>query len=442
MTDKVLFVDDEGNILKSLKRLLLDEDFDVMTANSGTEALEILRNDPEIGLIVSDQRMPEMTGVDFLEKSKEISPDALRILLTGYADINAAVDSINRGGAYRYLSKPWKDEELIQVIKDAANRSSLLKENKRLAGIVKRQNEELRDWNTQLEVMVQQQTIDIQNQNASLIKLNEQLKGNFRKFLEVFSNLIEMRDKSVSSHSKNVAALARQTAMAMALSEQEITDILVASLLHDIGKIGIPDSILMKEVETLLAFERKEYELHPVRGQAAVSAISEFREAGIIIRHHHEQVDGLGYPDGLKKNNIPAGSRIIALADAVDRLANSGPSATKNDYNRALKHIEFYLNTKFDSDIFHFMRPFILEKIQVSAAQKASGEIELHPDKLMPGMVLSRDVRSGTGLLLLAGGIVLEQKSITGLRHYYRIDPPKSGVFVRQAQVKSSSSPK
>ncbi len=435
---RILFVDDEENILRSLKRLFMDEDFEVITAASGEEALEILKNNKDISLIVSDQRMPGLTGVDFLEKAKEIVPDALRIVLTGYADINAAVDAINRGGAYRYITKPWNDEELIQVLRDAAQRYSLLIENRRLTEIVKRQNEELKNWNTQLEVLVQEQTVDIQNRNKTLQKLNEQLKRNFRNSIEAFSSLIDMRDKSVSSHSKNVAAIARQTAIAMSQPEQAVSNIFVAALLHDIGKIGIPDLILMKDADRLNDHEKKEYKLHPIRGQVAVDAIEGFQEIGIFIRHHHERVDGCGYPDSLKKKAIPVGSRIIALADAVDRLANSSFSSAEKDYKKVISEIEFYLDTKFDRTIFHFMRPIVIKKMLTLATQGNSREVEIiHPDMLMIGMVLSRDVRSGTSLLLLAGGTVLDRKAITSLRRCYEIDPFK-GIFVKKETIKEA----
>lgn len=427
---QILFVDDEENILRSLRRLLVDEELEVFIANSGEKALDVLRENPDICLIVSDQRMPGLTGVDFLERSRQVAPDALRILLTGYADITAAIDAINRGGAFRYITKPWKDEDLTQILKDAVMRSNLMRENKRLTEIVKRQNEELKQWSAQLEVMVQEQTIDIQNRSKELEQLNVQLQKNFRNSIEVFTNLMEMRDKTVSSHSKNVAALARQTAAAMSLEEKEITPIVVAALLHDIGKIGIPDGILSKPPELLSDIEQKEYEQHAVRGQVAVEALEEFRAVGIMIRHHHERVDGLGFPDGLKKNDIPIGSRIISLADAYDRLANSVLSPAKNDAQKALGEIEFHLGTRFDRTVFEFMRPFIASKVSQASPTEPPKELEVHPDALKPGMVLSRDVKSGTGLLLLAKGIVLDEKRIAGLRHYYRIDPARTGVFI------------
>jgi putative nucleotidyltransferase with HDIG domain len=436
-TLKVLFVDDEENVLKSLKRLFIDEDFEIFTANSGKAGLEVVK-ELEMSVVVSDQKMPEMGGAEFLEKAGELSPDSVRIVLTGYADVNAAINAINKGGAYRYITKPWNDGDLITTVKDAAERFRLIKENRRLTELTGKQNEELKKWNTQLEVMVQEQTIDIQNHNKELQKLNEQLRMNFRKSIEAFSGLIEMRDKSVSSHSKNVASLAGKTAKAMSLSEHEVNNVLVAALLHDIGKIGIPDSILLKKEDDLTEYEIKEYRLHPVRGQVAVAGIEGFQEIGLMIRHHHENVDGSGYIDGLKKNAIPLGSRIISAADAIERTANNRYSLTKNNYQKAINEVELQLDKKFDGQIFPFLRRIVEEKIRATADQDFSGELEMHPERLAPGMALSRDVRSGSGMLILAQGIVLDRKIISAIQRYYDIDPPKNGVFVIRSKVLKS----
>ncbi len=425
---KILFVDDEENILKSLKRLFIDEEIEVFTANSGGAGLDIIKKN-EISVVISDQKMPEMNGVEFLARAKEISPDSIRIILTGYADINAAMDAINKGGAYRYITKPWDDTDIILLIKDSIEKYRLIKENKDLTELTKKQNEELKKWNTQLEIMVQEQTIDIQKQNKKLQELNEHLEKNFKQSIEVFSGLIEMRDKTISNHSKNVASIAIQNAKAMALSDHDVNNIFVAALLHDIGKIGIPDSILAKREEEWNEFERNEYILHPIRGQVAIASLEGFQEIGLLIRHHHENVDGTGFPDGLKRTAIPLGSRIISMADAVDRIANGNPLA-KNNYQKALNEIELYLDKKYDRHIFHYLEYIISEKINEISAQDFSSELEVHPSKLVPGMIISRDIRSGSGILILAQGIILDKKIINAIQRYYEIDPPESGIFI------------
>jgi DNA-binding NtrC family response regulator len=151
----ILFVDDEENILSALKRLLREEPYEISTANSAAAGIDILKRRPDIGVIVTDQRMPGMSGVEFLEKARELVPDATRIVLTGYADITAAVDAINKGGAYRYIGKPWNDEDILVIVREAASRHALVRENKRLTDIVHRQNLELQRRNALLEELYQ-----------------------------------------------------------------------------------------------------------------------------------------------------------------------------------------------------------------------------------------------------------------------------------------------
>ncbi|MBI5741106.1 MAG: response regulator [Nitrospirae bacterium] len=424
----ILFVDDETNVLQALRRLFMDEDYVVISANSGEEAVEILKNNQGIGLIVSDQRMPGMKGAEFLEKAKELAPDAIRILLTGYADISAVADAINKGGAYRYITKPWNDEDLLQVIADAVKRYSLIKENRRLQEIVNRQNEELKKWNSQLEHFVQEQTIEIQDKNKELEKLNEGLKSNFKNSIIAFSGLVELRDRKTANHSKNVAELSVKIARAMDLPDKEIETVTAAALLHDIGKIGIPDALITREIDEMDKEERNEYMQHPVRGQAAIDSIEDLRAAGVLIRHHHEWFNGFGFPDGLSAGKIPLGARIIAVADFMDKTIKKDP---ENTVEAAIDKLRNWLGTRFDSQILPYLEAQVRSVYaKLLTKHRALFEAELGVNDLKEGMVLSRDVKSGTGLVLLTRGSVLNFKSILSLRRYYDLDPSKSGIFV------------
>ncbi len=425
---KILVVDDEENILRAIRRLLMDEDLEVLTATSGEEALRILISDQDVGLIVSDQRMPGLTGVDFLEKARKIVPDTIRIVLTGYADVNAAIDAINRGGAYRYVAKPWKDDELVQIISEAAQRFSLVKENKRLSGIMKRQNEELQAWNSKLEYFVQKQTKEIQKNNEELQSLNKRLRKNFQNSILAFSGLIELRDSGVRNHSRTVAEVSSKVAASLGLPDTEIETITVASLLHDIGKIGIPDVLLQKDFDDMSSEELEEYMLHPVRGQAAIDSIEDLREAGILIRHHHESYNGKGFPDKLRGDNIPLGSRIIAMADAVDKAI--GKLYGDNAIQVALKSVKEGLGGSFDPALYKAIKASVEEIYAKVLVKTDVVELELHPNNLKAGMVISRDVHSGTGLLLLSKGLQLNEKNVEAIRRYYKIDPSRNGVFV------------
>ena len=138
----VLFVDDEVNILKALQRLFRIEDMNVLCASRASEALELLERHPT-QVVVTDQRMPEMSGVDFLAQVREHYPDIVRMMLTGYTEINVAVDAINRGEIYRLITKPWNDDELRATIRQAFEQADLKDEIKRLNRVTREQKQEL-----------------------------------------------------------------------------------------------------------------------------------------------------------------------------------------------------------------------------------------------------------------------------------------------------------
>jgi len=425
---KVLLVDDDENILRSLKRLLMDENLEVLTSSSGDKALAALAANKDIGIIISDQRMPGLSGVDFLEQARKIRPQAIRILLTGYSDINAAIDAINRGGASKYLTKPWKDDEILMSVREACQRYALIQKNRQLSALIQQKNEELKRWSQELEIMVQEQTMELTRQNDKLKKVNERQDKNFKSIIASLSSLIELRDMNVKSHSRNVAEISAKVALDMGLSKDETETIFVGAMLHDIGKIGLADSILDKDADELSPEGWKEYCLHPVRGQTAIDNIEDLRKAGILIRHHHESYDGTGFPDKLQGTAIPLGARIIAMADYIDRTM--GKISVRNTMEQIILSAQEELEKKFDPQIFPYMRKPVIDLYTRLSKDVKSSERELEHDDLKEGMVLSRDVKSGTGLLLLIMGVRLDSTNIEAIKRYYRIDPPPRGVFV------------
>ena len=153
MNDKkhtLLIIDDEENILKSLSRLFEEEPYELVTCSSGEEGLEKLKTF-KVSVIISDNRMPGMSGIDFFQKAIKIAPDALRVMMTGFTDIDAVISSINKGEVYRYITKPWKDDEIKAVIKGCVKHYELIEQNKYFSELIAKQNEELKDLNKGLE---------------------------------------------------------------------------------------------------------------------------------------------------------------------------------------------------------------------------------------------------------------------------------------------------
>lgn len=423
----ILFVDDEENILKSLQRLTMDETFETETATSGEEGLQKLTRLAPVALIVSDQRMPGMNGAEFLAQSRELAPDAIRMLLTGYSDITAAADAINKGGASRYLNKPWNDDDLLQTLRSAVETWQLAQENRRLQAIIQAQNEELKQWNENLKNRVLQQTTAIRQKADDLNEALLHLRQNFNGMISAFSNLVEMRGQRMQQHARNVAELACGVARELGMPHDELEHIRIAALLHDIGEIGIPERILGLQPEYMNPDDFKLYSQHPVRGQMAIDHIAELRPAGILIRHHHENYNGSGFPNGLAGEEIPLGARILAYADRIDCVANNGA----DNIDQILTRVELELEIKLDPLLQRVFKK-VAKYVYFTMPQldpDATVELELKPEELKVGMVLTKDIFSGTGLLLLNRGITLDAVQIESIRRYYELDPPHHGIF-------------
>lgn len=235
----VLFVDDEPSILSALRRLVRPQGYRVLLASGGAAGLELLAQEP-VDVVVSDMRMPEMDGAVFLEQVRERWPAVGRILLTGYADIQATVAAVNRGQIQRHIAKPWDDRELLMAIDDALSRRRLEVENRALLQLTKAQNAELQSLNADLSQRVRARTMELEQVNAMLEKSFEQVKETFLLSIQVFSGLMELREGGLAGYSRQVADLARRTARRMGLGPRVEEDVHSAGLLHEIGKLGFP----------------------------------------------------------------------------------------------------------------------------------------------------------------------------------------------------------
>src|SRR5882724_6664314 len=245
MEHTLVFVDDEPTIVASLRRVFIDEDYDILTATSGAEAIELVRNN-KVSLIITDMRMPGMDGVQVLEEVSRLSPDTLRLVLTGYADKETTVNAINRGRAHHYLLKPWDNEEIRLLVAQYLRQFELQDEVTKLQALTTTQNERLRRHNDELEELVQERTEEITNKNQQLETVNAKLKGSYYSTVKVLGNTIEMFDPELGSHGMRVAAHSLLLGRMLGLDNEYCNDIYVAALLHDIGLIGVSPSALKK----------------------------------------------------------------------------------------------------------------------------------------------------------------------------------------------------
>jgi response regulator RpfG family c-di-GMP phosphodiesterase len=408
---RILFVDDEQNILSSLRRLFRTHGYEVLTAGSGAAGLEILAQEP-VDLIISDMRMPEMDGAQFLEQVRQRWPDTIRMLLTGYSDIPSILAAINRGEIYRYITKPWDDNDIVLVVLHALERRALEQEKKRLEALILAQNDELRDLNASLEVKVAERTAELKTANASLLTANEKLKISFLTSIKAFSSLIEMRNGRLAGHSRRTADLARKIAMRMGLSDAETQEVFFAGLLHNIGKIGLPDELLSTPLKLMDDAHLSLYRKHPLQGEQALTPLEDLRGAARIVRSQLERYDGSGAPDRLSGLQIPIGARILAVASDYDDLQCGAIQPRKFSAAEAQAAIT---NTRTEYD------PRVIEAflyIVSGPVGKGVPDTLIAASDLRPGMTLSRDLITPAGMLLLSTGHVLNQKLIRQINDF------------------------
>lgn len=304
----ILIVDDEENNLQLLRRTFRTK-YNILTAHNGLEALDVVKqHGDKISLIVSDQKMPVMEGTEFLKKVRETNPQIIKILLTGHVDTDILVAAINDCDLYQYILKPFEPEELKIAVDNGIQKYSMINNNK---------------------------------------VYYKELKELFYKTIRAISNALDTKDSYTNGHSLRVTLYSMILAKELNLSPEFAEEIEIAGLLHDIGKIAMPKSILCKNGK-LTDDEFLVMKSHPVRGEKIVINIKKLQKISEWVKAHHEKWDGNGYPDGLKGEEIPLPGRIIALADTYDAMTSTRPYRVALSHETAISEIKRCSGTQFD----------------------------------------------------------------------------------------------
>ena len=316
--EPVLIVEDEEPVRSVLVRKLTLSGYEVMSAPDGIQALYMLR-EKNFGVILTDINMPNLNGLELLQIVREAYPDIIIIMSTAYNDLEHAISAM-RLGASNYLVKPFKLEDAVTALRQALAQRQRNLTRKRIEA-------ELRAH-----------------------KDSEQSHELLLSTVMALANTIEAKDLYTVGHSQRVSELSQRMAQRIGLPDREVEFIRLAGLLHDIGKIGISESVINKK-GSLNQEEYAHIQTHPLIGERILLPVIELNGALQTVRHHHERWDGGGYPDGLHSQQIPTGARILALADAYDAMTSERPYRPALPFSVALQEVRKNAGYQFDPEL-------------------------------------------------------------------------------------------
>jgi putative nucleotidyltransferase with HDIG domain len=280
-TVPVLMVDDDPKVLEAHRRTLRPR-FDLHTAVGGNAALEAMETRGPFTVVVSDFKMPDMDGISLLARVAELYPDTVRMILTGYADMDTAIRAVNTGAIFRFMTKPSTPDDLTMAVSAGIEHARMVRD-------------------------------------AREVEIVRRLKNGFEQTLRAFTRLVEFRDPYTSGHMDRTADIAVMIAERMGMAKDDIAGLRLAAMVHDIGKVAVPSHILNKQ-ETLTDAEFTIIKAHAEVGAEIFKGLGVEWPIARMIREHHERLDGSGYPDGLTGAQMLPQSRILCVADVIDAI--------------------------------------------------------------------------------------------------------------------------
>jgi putative nucleotidyltransferase with HDIG domain len=326
LPSRILIVDDEREITEVLSDLL-SEIYDCRSANSAEDALKTLAR-IDVQLVISDITMPGMSGLEMIPQVKRFSPNTVVVMISGVQTVESAIEAL-RLGAFDYLMKPFDLRHVEAVVKRALEHYDLIVAKQR--------------YENHLEELVEQRT-------SELDRALNSLEDAYRATLRALTAALETRDSETHGHSERVVTYSLRLGREYGLNSETLKALEFGSLLHDIGKIGVPDSILRKPAK-LTDEEWVRMKEHPYHGQQILRGIEFLEGAARVVAQHHEKWDGSGYPVGLRAEEIDICARIFAVADAFDAITSDRVYRRGKSYQEAAKELDDWAGRQFDPKV-------------------------------------------------------------------------------------------
>ena len=424
----VLLVDDEENILKSIRRALRTSNINILMATSGKEGLEFLNNQT-VNLIISDMRMPEMTGAEFLSQAAKLYPEIPRILMTGYSDMDSTIQAINEGQISNYLPKPWNDSILKSIVADCLQGTQLKQHNEYLTKQLIEKQAELENINQSLEKTVEERTQEIIKKSEKLELANKQLHNTHNGMISLIADILALRDEHSSKMSELKANIAKDIAKHLELKSDEVQWVYNATLLSNIGKMTFTDKTLDKPYNTLTPEELSLFKKFPLLGEAVLLGIPGLAEESKIIRHQFERYNSSGFPDNLEDEDTPIGSKILAISRDYVELVQGLYTGKPFDEIKARAEIKKFSGERYNPKIVDAFID-IIEKYSLD--EVAESEKRIAARDLKEEMVLSRNIYSNSGVILLKKDHVIDNQVLDKVINFEQLAGESLDIYIQQ----------
>jgi response regulator RpfG family c-di-GMP phosphodiesterase len=412
MLPSILLLDDEPEVLKALERALR-KDYLVHAFTDAEAALAFFKDAPT-QLVISDMKMPLISGAEFLSQIVQINSRCKRVVLTGYADTKLAQQAINDGHVSAYLNKPWVNEELRETL--AGLITELKQENKKYSVIKKLKFDHKRLSADHISLSLTSEFIQDERDNAVLQQKKLKLINN--ELLQLSANLVAMQTRDTSGHTFRIAQQGKTLAKRLKLSEVECMQIYLAGLFYRVGIHSLPPALVERPWFQMSQHERNAWMKYPQASADIISTTDILKSSAEIVLHIFEHIDGSGMPAQLVADKIPLGSRLLSIVIYYDLLISGEITGNNINPTEALIIMSNEVDIVFDKTIFRQFK----QLLEMPKANEAL-EIAKGTGELIPGMILSQDVVNYGQHKLLSEGTVLTANNILGLsKHQEQTD--------------------
>lgn len=431
---KVLFVDDEVHILKAVRRLFSGRSYSVLAAESGEEALKILQ-DESIAVLVSDQRMPGISGTELLDHARRHYPKTVRVMLTGNNDTSTAIEAINKGAVFRFVTKPWDHDNFLQIVELALEQHQLRDSKERYERHIQRQNEELQrlntklqDFNAQLERRVQERTHEVVEKNKEVDRLYRELRHSFDGMIKALLCIMELGDSHVIEHCQRTAERVRVFGEHLELDEEMLLELERAALLHWIGLINASPSLFQKTVEEFDAVDTATWEFHPLLGQQALRHVPALYRAGQFILYYLHRYDDREFQAGMPVSEASdevlseafiTGCQVLQICSAFEQVRTSKARHGEgiewsSMLAEGLAAVGEGKGSRFDPELVDRFRDLMGQELDRSKNRESTVSF----DELQPGMVLARPLETFQGIPVAPRDMIITTELIERLQRF------------------------